>query len=72
MVKCAKCNDEATSEIVIEAGEQFQFCTACQRVLKDCPTQTIFSFLGPKRESWVAKNIRMAKERRASGKRLWI
>lgn len=62
---CSKCNlpaeDGAT---LVEGDQEYYFCPTCTKILDAQPNQTMYSFLGPKNESWVARNIRKVRERR--------
>jgi len=74
MNTCAKCKDECKAgSFFTEGGQTYWFCLPCSNVLNQMPTGNVEAFLGPKKkESWVAKNMREAKERRARGESLWI
>lgn len=72
--KCAKCKDDlAGGGVFVESGESFSFCKTCSDLLEKAPTgNTIHDFLGHKKyESWVARNIREARERREKGESPW-
>ena len=73
MNTCAKCIDESKhGSFFTQGGETYWFCLPCSNVLNEMPTGSIEVFLGPnKKESWVAKNMREARERRARGESLW-
>jgi hypothetical protein len=73
MKQCAKCNDEADGSMETEGGEVYLFCKACSDLLeKVAPGNTISNFLGrEKKEKWVEKNMREARERRKNGIKLW-
>ncbi len=69
---CSKCNlSTEGGSTLVEGGQEYYFCPTCTKILDSQPNQTMFSFLGPKKESWVARNIREARERRARGQLLW-
>lgn len=71
--ECVKCGfSSANHSIIVEGGIGYLFCKACANVLESLPTGTIENFVGPKKESWVAKNMREARERRANGESLWV
>ena len=72
MHRCAKC--EGLSELsthMTSGGVCYILCESCFEQVKDCPTGSLETFMAPKKESWVAKNMREARERRALGKFLW-
>jgi len=73
MDTCAKCNDVSTGgTIQVEGGTAFSFCKACSHILEHAPTNSLHDFITrDKVESLVAKNMRVARERRARGEFLW-
>lgn len=65
---CAKCGEDSTTSIFVEGGETYHFCRICTNIIDelDRTGNVIHDFLGrDKKESWVEKNIREARERRA-------
>lgn len=62
---CAKCKDDVRGgAIFIDGGDSFSFCKACSNLLDSSPTGSIRNFLTTaKVESWVAKNMRNARNR---------
>lgn len=71
--ECAKCDASDDNHImVVEGGISYLFCKACYEIVESLPTNSIRSFVGPKEETWVSRNIRVAKERRACGESLWL
>lgn len=71
--KCSKCNDDKIFSTQTEAGDFFHFCQACTHALDQMNQgNKINLFLGEeKKESWVDKNMREARERRKKGVMLW-
>jgi hypothetical protein len=67
---CAKCRLPG-DKMIVEGGVGYIFCKSCGETLEKLPTSTIQGFIGTKKETWVAKNMREARERRAAGKGLW-
>lgn len=69
---CAKCNTlDKNVTMFVEGGVGYLFCKSCADLLEQLPTGTIHDFLGPKKETWIEKNIRKACKRRANGELLW-
>ncbi len=71
--KCAKCKgDLAGGSIITEGGKSFLFCKTCVDFLQEHPSgHKIHHFLPAEKETWVAKNVREAKERREKGETPW-
>lgn len=72
MHKCAKCSDSIEGvNMYVEGGNGYFFCKTCSTILDSNPKENVASFLGPRLETWVAKNIREARDRRARGEGFW-
>lgn len=71
--KCAKCL-VCTEKLAAVAGggKSYLLCKACTDLIESSEGNWIERFHGIKEESWVARNIREAKERRARGESLWV
>jgi hypothetical protein len=73
-MSCAKCEEDADGSTFVEGGYTFTFCKTCSDILDelDRTGNVIHDFLGSKKKgSWVARNIREARERRARGELYW-
>ena len=72
MHECARCNESiAEGGFITSGGICYSLCKLCFDIVESSPTGTLESFMGAKKERWVAKNMREARERRAKGHFLW-
>ncbi len=71
--KCSKCKlSSKDGSIRTEGGKVYVFCSSCSYALDQVSFISIGTFLGSRREeTWVAKNMREARERRSRGEFLW-
>lgn len=68
-VKCDKCLKRRNrASVSMQGGKTYSFCADCTEDLKNFTPTSIELFI---HETWVSKNIRKAKERRAKGQSLW-
>lgn len=72
-LKCRKCKKKfEKGVIVVVGGENYLFCHDCYEPLKHCSYLTISQFHGAaKKENWLKRRMREARERRARGETLW-
>lgn len=71
--QCNKCEVSSNDlQMIQEGGASYLFCEKCSEKLDGMPTGSIHSCLGSKKETWVARNMRIAKEKRTNGESPWI
>ena len=70
--KCSKCHKDISDySIFSEGGVVYMFCTACTENARSLNPGQIKDYCGPKAETWIDKNMREARKRRAAGISLW-
>lgn len=70
MYECVKCSNEGKNAI-LHGGAFYNFCSECLDAWEIFPTSSIEEFIGPGKELKVTRNMRLARERRARGERVW-
>lgn len=70
---CDICKKHVKSvSLYVESGKTHKLCLDCEFEIEKTPLgNRINNKINEKKESWVTKNIREAKERREKGERLW-
>ncbi len=74
-MKCDRCKQETEGvHIIAKEGESFKLCRVCVDVFNSFPTSLrMTDFLRDKSEMGkIERNMIEARERRASGQRMWI
>lgn len=70
--ECAKCKDKIDGNIIAVQGSiSYLVCSPCSEKFESLPTNLTVNFFNPNKETWVAKNMREAKERRVRGELLY-
>lgn len=71
-MSCDKCGRYAKHPFTVVIGGAFYLlCETCETLYDIMPTGAEQDFIPNKKEFWVARNMREARERRAKGISLW-